>query len=66
MFISKKTILFQDLRGVKHFPGVAQLFPGWGVQMLISIETLITCYCSAAQTVFIMELADLIYKVLVK
>ena len=36
-FITEKTILFQGSRG-----GV-QLFPGGGVQMLISIETHITC-----------------------
>ena len=31
--------------------------------MLISIETYINCDCAAAQTLFIVELADLIYKV---
>ena len=34
-----------------------------GVQMLICIKTYITCDCAAAQTTFIVELADLIYKV---
>ena len=29
--------------------------------MLISIETYIKCDCAAAQTIFIVELADLIY-----
>ena len=28
MVISKKTIIFQGLRGVQNFPGAVQLFPG--------------------------------------
>ena len=49
MVISKKTTIFQGLRGVPTFSrggGGVQLFPEWrggGVQMLISIETHITC-----------------------
>ena len=31
--------------------------------MLISIETYITCGCAVAQTVFFVELAELVYKV---
>ena len=53
-FIAEKTILPKDPEGVQHFPGGGgggvQLFPGGGgggveggVQMLISIETHITC-----------------------
>ena len=43
MVISKKTIIFQGFReGPTLFRGV-QLFPGGGVQMLISRETHITC-----------------------
>ena len=35
----------KDPDGVHYFPGVGvQLFPGRGFQMLISIETHITCY----------------------
>ena len=35
----------KDPEGVHYFPGVGvQLFPGRGFQMLISIETHITCY----------------------
>ena len=44
MVISKKTLIFQGLRGSPKFSrggGGVQLFPG-GVQMLISIETHIT------------------------
>ena len=37
-FITEKTVLFQGSIGVQHFPG-----GGGGVQMLISIETHITC-----------------------
>ena len=43
MVISKKTTI--TLQGVQHFPGGgggSNFFPG-GVQMLISIETHITC-----------------------
>ena len=43
MVISKKTIIFQGLRGCLTFFRGVQLFPGGGVQMLISIETHITC-----------------------
>ena len=47
MVISKKTIIFQGFRGVPIFSrrgGGVQLVPGGGgVQMLISIETNITC-----------------------
>ena len=39
--ITEKTILFQKSRGVQHLTGEVQLLPG--VQMLISIETHITC-----------------------
>ena len=51
-FITEKTILSKDQEGVQHFPGGGvQLFHGGGggggrkgeVQMLISIETHITC-----------------------
>ena len=44
MVISKKTIIFQGFRGDPTFSrgGGVQLFPGGGVQMLISIETHIT------------------------
>ena len=38
-FITEKTVLFQGSIGVQHFPGGG----GWGVQMIISIETHITC-----------------------
>ena len=46
-FIVEKTILihYQGSRGGPLYSGGAQLFPGGGVQMLISIETHIrTCY----------------------
>ena len=49
-FIAEKTILilYQGSRGGPLFSrgwGV-KLFPGWGVQMLISLETHVrTCYC---------------------
>ena len=47
MVISKKTIIFQGFRGVPIFSrgGGVQLVPGGGggVQMLLSIETDITC-----------------------
>ena len=45
MVISKKTIIFQGFRGGPTFSrggGGVQLFPG-RVQMLLSIETHITC-----------------------
>ena len=44
MVISKKTIIFKGFsqRGSNNFQGGVQFFPG-GVQMLISIETHITC-----------------------
>ena len=46
-FITKKTILFQGFRGGSHYPGGemgCNFFQGGGgVQMLISIETHITC-----------------------
>ena len=61
MVISTKTIVFQGLGVVQHFPVAVQLFPG-GIPMQTSIETHITCDCAAAQTVFIVELADLISK----
>ena len=61
MVISEKTIIFQGLRGIQHFQGSVQPFKGGGVQMLISIETYITCDCAVLQTIFIVELADLIY-----
>ena len=41
-FITEKTILFQGSRGDPTFSRGVQLFPG-GDQMLISIETHITC-----------------------
>ena len=40
-FLQRKLYFSKDPEGVQHFPGV-QLFPG-GIQMLISIETHITC-----------------------
>ena len=43
MAISKKTIILQGFRGCPTFSRGFQLFPGGGVQMLISIETHITC-----------------------
>ena len=47
MVISKKTIIFQGFRGVPIFSrGGSNLFQGGGgggVQMLISMETDITC-----------------------
>ena len=46
MAISKKTIIFHGFRGCPTFSRGFQLFPGGGgggVQMLISIETHITC-----------------------
>ena len=42
MVISKKTIIFQCFRGGPTFSRGVQLFPG-RVQMLISVETHITC-----------------------
>ena len=44
MVISKKSIIFQGFRGsnILQGGGGLQLFPG-GVQVLISIETYITC-----------------------
>ena len=41
LVITEKTILFEKSRGVQHLTGEVQLLPG--VQMLISIETHITC-----------------------
>ena len=49
MVSSKKTIIFQSLRGVQHFSGGVQLFQGV-VHRLISIESHITFDCAAAQT----------------
>ena len=45
MVISKKTIIFQGFRGGggNIYQGGSSFFQGWGVQMLISIETHITC-----------------------
>ena len=46
MVISKKSIIFQGFRGSNIFQGGGggiQLFPGGGVQVLISIKTHITC-----------------------
>ena len=45
MVISKKTIIFQGFRGGQHLPGGTTFSRGGGggVQMLISIETHITC-----------------------
>ena len=44
MVISKKTIVFQGFRGGPTFSRGVQLFPGGGEgQMVISIETHITC-----------------------
>ena len=46
MVISKKSIIFQGFRGSNIFQGGGggiQLFPGGGVQVLISIQTHITC-----------------------
>ena len=47
-FITEKTILFQGSRGVQHFPvggggGGPASSRGGGVQILISIESNITC-----------------------
>ena len=42
-FITEKTILFQGSRGIQHFSGGVSLFSRGVVQMLISIETHITC-----------------------
>ena len=43
-FIAEKTILSQGSRGGQHFPkGGGPIFSSGGVQMLISIETHITC-----------------------
>ena len=45
VLLQRKLYFSKDPEGVQHFPGgggVVQLFPG-GVQMLISIETHITC-----------------------
>ena len=42
-FITEITILFQGSRGGPTFSRGVQLFRGGGVQMLISIETHITC-----------------------
>ena len=44
--LQRKLYFSKDPLGVQHFLGGGgiQLFPGWGgVQMLISIETQITC-----------------------
>ena len=49
MFISKKNILFQGLRGDPTFSRGFKLFSD-GVQILISTETHITFDCAAAQT----------------
>ena len=63
MVISKKTTFSRFKRG-PTFSRSGPTFPGGGgFLMLISIETQITCDCAAAQTVFIEELAHLIYKV---
>ena len=44
MVISKITIIFQGFRGCPTFSRGSNFFQGWGeVQMLISIETHITC-----------------------
>ena len=42
-FIIEKSILFQGPEGGPTFSRGVQHFPGGGVQMLISIETHITC-----------------------
>ena len=42
VLLQRKLYFSKDPEGVQHFPGV-QLFPGGGVQMLIFIETHITC-----------------------
>ena len=64
MVISKKTIIFQGLKGSNIFQGLSNFFQGGGGgKVLISIETYITCDCAVAQTVFIVEIADLIFKV---
>ena len=42
-FITEKSIHCQGSRGGPTFSRGVQLFPGWGVQMQISIETHITC-----------------------
>ena len=44
MVISKKSIIFQGFRGSNIFQGGCQLFQGGGVQVVISIETHITCF----------------------
>ena len=42
-FITERTILFLRSRGGPTFQGGVQLFSRGGVQMLISIETHVTC-----------------------
>ena len=46
LLLSKIYLYFtKDPEGPHYFPGVSYFFQGWGVQMLISIETHIrTCY----------------------
>ena len=47
VLLLRKTYLYftKDPEGPHYFPGGVQLFPGGGVQMLISIKTHIrTCY----------------------
>ena len=41
--LQKKINFSKDPEGVQMCPGGVKLFPGAGVQMLISIETHITC-----------------------
>ena len=47
VLLQRKLYFSKDPEGVKHFPGGggggSNFLPGRGVQMLISIETLITC-----------------------
>ena len=44
VLLQRKLYFSKDPEGVQHFPGGVQLFfRGGGVQMLISIETHITC-----------------------
>ena len=43
VLLQRKLDFSKDLEGVQLCPGGVKLFPGVGVQMLISIETNITC-----------------------
>ena len=46
VLLQRKLYFSKDPEGVQHFPGGgggSNFLPGRGIQMLISIETLITC-----------------------